>query len=177
MTIEKTTMATDLVGRGITQWQTARPDIDSSGKEVIGRLIHLDTLVLRQVEQVLQPFQLSYFEYAVLATLRVATEAHGLSPNALIDRLLCSSGGLSNVLKRLEQRGLLSRSADPEDGRGVLVRLTGEGKALADRAMPIHAQTERALVAGLNKEEQATLAGLLAKMLVGQDKNIKGSLS
>src|SRR5690625_1133177 len=172
MKTEKKSMQRDLVGRGIIQWQTARPDIDSSGKEVIGRLIHLGTLVLRRVEQVLQPFQLSYFEYAVLATLRVATEPHGLSPNALIDRLLCSSGGLSNVVKRLEGRGLLNRSADPEDGRGVLVQLTGEGKALADRAMPIHAQTERALVAGLSKEEQATLAGLLAKMLGASAKYI-----
>src|SRR5699024_12450313 len=99
------------------------------------------------------------------------------TPNALYHRLLCSAGGLTKALTRLEQGGLLSRAAATEDGRGVLVRLTGEGKALADRAMPIHAQTERALVAGLNKEEQATLAGFLAKMLVGQDKNIKGSLS
>lgn len=159
--------ALDLVGRGIAEWRTARPDLDSSGKEIIGRIIRLEGIVLKLVEEALQPFELSYFEYAVLATLRVANEANSLRPNNLMARLLCSSGGLSNMLKRLESRGFIERSASPDDGRMVLVKLTHSGVLLADQVMPVHAQTELKLVSMLNSSERKVLTNLLSRVMVG----------
>ncbi|KAA0911257.1 MarR family winged helix-turn-helix transcriptional regulator [Pusillimonas sp. ANT_WB101] len=157
----------DLVGRGIAEWRTARPDLDSSGKEIIGRLIRLQEVVLKGIDEALRTHNLTYFEYAVLATLRVSSEPYGLAPGYLLSRLLCSSGGLSNLLKRLEKRGLVARAADPDDGRGVLVQLTDAGHELANQAMPTHAAAEIALVSMLSTSEREVLAGLLSRMLVG----------
>ncbi|WP_208513893.1 MarR family transcriptional regulator, partial [Variovorax paradoxus] len=45
-----------------------------------------------------------------------------MSRSRLQSTLLFTSGGLSNLLKRLEQEGLVKRSIHPDDGRGVLVK-------------------------------------------------------
>lgn len=157
----------DVVGRGITEWQTTRPDLDSSGKEVVGRLIRLHEVILKKIDTALQLHELTYLEYAVLATLRVSNEPYGLAPGYLLSRLLCSSGGLSNLLKRLEKRQLIQRTADPKDGRGVLVKLTAQGQQLADQAMPTHAATELSLVSMLDQAERDVLGRLLSRMLTG----------
>jgi DNA-binding MarR family transcriptional regulator len=157
----------DLVGRGIRQWRHERPDIDSSGKAVIGRLLRLEEVVLRSINAVLQPFDLKYQEYAVLATLRVAGAPYRLSPSRLQSTLLFTSGGLSNLLKRLEQEDLIKRSTDPKDGRGVLVRLTAKGLRLADEAMPRHAAAELHLLRMLDAGQREQLGQLLSLMMVG----------
>lgn len=157
----------DLVGRGIRQWRSERPDIDSSGKAVVGRLLRLEEVVLRTINVVLQPFDLKYQEYAVLATLRVAGPPYQLSPSRLQSTLLFTSGGLSNLLKRLEQKGYIKRSTDPWDGRGVRVKLTAKGVRLADEAMPKHAAAELHLLRMFNEEQRKQLAQLLSAMMVG----------
>jgi DNA-binding MarR family transcriptional regulator len=157
----------DLVGRGIQQWRAERPDLDSAGKAVVGRLLRLEEVVLRYINSVLQPFGLKYQEYAVLATLRVSGPPFRLSPSRLQATLLFTSGGLSNLLKRLEQEGLIKRSTDPADGRGVLVRLTVKGHRLVDAAMPVHAEAELHLLRMFDLSQRETLAQLLSEMMVG----------
>lgn len=162
-----TAVGGDLVERGIGQWQRERPDIDSSGKAVVGRLLRLEEVVLRTLNQVLEPFGMKYQEYAVLATLRVAGAPYRLSPSRLQSTLLFTSGGLSNLLKRLEKDGWIKRSIDPNDGRGVLVKLTAKGIRLADEAMPRHAAAELHLLRMLDADQRNTLAGLLSQMMTG----------
>jgi DNA-binding MarR family transcriptional regulator len=157
----------DLVDRGIRQWRNERPDLDSSGKAVVGRLLRLEEVVLRTLNEVLQPFDLKYQEYAVLATLRVAGPPYRLSPSRLQATLLFTSGGLSNLLKRLELGGLVRRSTDPRDGRGVVVKLTAKGQRLADAAMPRHAAAELHLLRMFEPQQRLTLAQLLSRMMVG----------
>ncbi|MDB5998409.1 MAG: MarR family transcriptional regulator [Rhizobacter sp.] len=157
----------DLVGRGIKQWRTERPDLDSSGKAVVGRLLRLEEVVLRAINSVLQPFGLKYQEYAVLATLRVAGAPYRLSPSRLQATLLFTSGGLSNLLKRLEREGWVRRSSDPKDGRGVLVKLTPKGLRLADEAMPKHAAAEQHLLRMFDSQQRENLSALLSMMMVG----------
>lgn len=157
----------DLVGRGIAQWRAERPDLDSSGKAVVGRLLRLEEVVLRRMNDALKPFGLKYHEYAVLATLRVAGAPYCLSPSRLGATLLFTSGGLSNLIKRLEASGMVTRSTHPEDGRGVLIKLTAKGKRLADKAMPVHAQVELSLLRMFDAAERDRLARMLSAMMVG----------
>jgi DNA-binding MarR family transcriptional regulator len=157
----------DLVGRGIAQWRSERPDIDSSGKAVVGRLLRLEEIILRTINEALAPHGIKYQEYAVLATLRVAGAPYQLTPSRLQATLLFSSGGLSNLLKRLERDGLVRRAVNPRDGRGVLVTLTAKGRGLADRAMPDHARAELQLLQMFDPTERAALSALLSRMMVG----------
>jgi len=67
---------------------------------------------------------------AALATI----ENHGpLTPSRLADVERIKRPTVTRVLARLEQEGLVERSADPSDGRSTLVSTTKDGRALLKR--------------------------------------------
>ena len=156
----------DLVGRGMAQWRRERSDIDCSGKSVVGRILLLQDVILKTVNAVLAPHGLRYPAYAVLATLRVAGKPYRLSPSQLQATMLFTSGGISNLIARVEKQGYVRRTIDPSDKRGVWVELTRKGVDLANRAMADHAAAERRLCAMLSRPEQDSLASLLSRMIV-----------
>ena len=68
-------------------------------------------------------------EYDVLFTLSRCPSGW-LRLNELNDHVLLSQSSLSRLVERLEKRGLVARMAAPEDGRGVLLKLTDAGAEL-----------------------------------------------
>jgi len=160
-------MLDDLIGHSLRLWRDARPDIDTSGQAVVGRLLYLANFAHQNLEAALASANLTYYEYCVLSTLRVAGAPWELSPSALKSTLLFTSGGLSNLLKRLEKRHFISRADNPQDGRGVLVRLTRQGKQLVDAVMPNVSAAKLDLIRMLSARERTTLARLLRRMGLG----------
>lgn len=160
----------DRVGRGMDHWRKARPDIDCSGKAVIGRVLHMHDIILRAVDRALAQHGIKYPTYAVLATLRVYGPPYRMSPSELLTTLLLSSGGLSNLLRRMEKDGLVHRMADERDGRGVIVELTEKGVAKADACMADHAAIERDLCACLPDDLQDAVARGLGMMIASGER-------
>lgn len=156
----------DRVGAGMSRWRREFPEIDCSGKAVVGRVLHLHEVLLTAVNRSLAKHRLKYPSFAVLATLRVEGAPYRMSPKALLDSLILTSGGLSNLLRRLEKAGHIRRMADEQDGRGVIVELTEQGRRLVEPAMRDHAKTERRLVAALSKAEQRAVANALGRMML-----------
>jgi DNA-binding MarR family transcriptional regulator len=155
----------DRVGRGMASWRRERPDIDCSGKAVVGRILHLHDIILRTVDRTLAVHGLKYPTYAVLATIRVSGPPYRMSPGELLSSLLLSSGGLSNLLRRMEKDGFIRRTADKRDGRGVIVELTEKGIAAADASMADHAAIERKLCECLPPDLHETIAKGLGLMI------------
>jgi DNA-binding MarR family transcriptional regulator len=81
--------------------------------------------------------------------------------------MMVASGTMTNRIDQLEKADLVTRSANPEDGRSFLVSLTEKGFALIDAAVAAHVETQARLVSGLSEEEKATLNALLGKYLAG----------
>jgi DNA-binding MarR family transcriptional regulator len=95
--------------------------------------------------QLQQDSGLSLFEYLVLSSLSMAPER--TSRMSELARLANGSlSRLSNVAKRLEQRGWLRREPDPNDGRSTVARLTDSGWEVVRSAAPGHAEAVRRLV-------------------------------
>lgn len=155
----------DRVGRGMASWKRERPDIDCSGKAVVGRILHLHDIILRAVDRALAKHGLKYPVYAVLATIRVSGKPYRMSPTELLSTLLVTSGGLSNLMRRMEADGYIRRMADKRDGRGVIVELTEKGIAVADASMADHAAIERELAGCLSPDLQETVARALGLMI------------
>ena len=88
---------------------------------------------------------LSHFEYSVLAGL---SEAPGRSMRMSFLAALADGSlpRLSQVIGRLERRGLVRRTPDPDDGRYTLAVLTEDGLAMVLQAAPGHVETVRSLV-------------------------------
>jgi DNA-binding MarR family transcriptional regulator len=155
----------DRVGAGMDRWRREFPDIDCSGKAVVGRLLHLNEVMLKEVNRVLGKRRLKYPAYAVMATLRVERAPYRMTPKRLLETLILTSGGLSNILRRLEKARYVRRLADENDGRGVVVELTEHGRRVVEPAMRDHAETERRLVAMLSREEQQAASRALGLMM------------
>lgn len=155
----------DLVGAGIRLWHDEVPHLDTSGKEITGRILRLSDMILERMNMVTHEFGVKYPTYGILATLRANGAPYEMTPKMLQSTLFVTSGGLSNQLARLEAKGLLERADDPSDGRGVRVRLTAEGIALADRIMPVQSAAEVDFVQMLRPEEREVLRKLLSRVM------------
>jgi DNA-binding MarR family transcriptional regulator len=77
--------------------------------------------------------------YDVLAALRDAPE-QSLRQVELAERVLLSHSGLSRLLDRIEEKGLVERTSCPGDRRSFHVRLTDEGQAMLDSMWPVYAR-------------------------------------
>ena len=92
--------------------------------------VRLQTLLERPIASVLSAHGLSRSELDVLGALAERGD-RGARPRELSSRLLLTTGGLSNILRRLQADGLIEREADTSDARSHIVRLTAEGRTTA----------------------------------------------
>lgn len=90
-----------------------------------------------------------------------------LTPSALAETLLLTTGGMTVRLHRLEALDLIQRQPNPRDGRGVLVRLTRAGKDLAEDALRSLLQAQTASIGSLAPAERNDLIKLLRNLLIG----------
>ncbi|WBP91169.1 MarR family winged helix-turn-helix transcriptional regulator [Kitasatospora cathayae] len=89
---------------------------------------------------------------------------------AALGRLLvCEQGSPSRLVDSLVQRGLVSRLPHEQDKRAVLLELTAEGQALADRLGEATGRLTAAMAEPLSGADIATLTGLLHTLLEGTD--------
>ncbi len=159
----------DHVSRIAAQWAHELPDLALSGLPVIARARRVTLLSRKRIEAVFARHGIDTGEFDVIATLRRTGSPYALRPTELFRMMMISSGGLTDRLIRLEERGLIRRRASREDRRSLLVELTEKGRALAEAAFREDMAVEDAIVAALTPAERATLAGLLAKLAASME--------
>ncbi|HEX6514725.1 MAG TPA: MarR family transcriptional regulator [Nocardioidaceae bacterium] len=156
----------DEVDRLVDAWQRERPDLDLGPMEVLSRVSRLNHHLDKARRRAFAEHGIESWEFDVLAALRRAGAPYELSPGRLIRETLVTSGTMTNRVDRLVTRGFVERLPDPHDRRGVLVRLTEQGRATVDGALAGLLERERELLAGLNGTEQKKLASLLRALVV-----------
>jgi DNA-binding MarR family transcriptional regulator len=161
-------MTKDEIDRIVDQWNAQRPDLDLSPTHVLQRITRISLLQEFSFAKTFARHRLTWGEYLVLAALRRAGPPYRMSPTALYNSIILSSGGMTKRLDGLERAGLVERRPDPEDRRGRLVALSAKGRALVDRAVVEHLDNEQRLLGALSAVERRTLANLLRKLLVSE---------
>ena len=119
--------ADDHIEETISAWRRERPGLDLSGMAVVARLLRVAHRFDEAQDEFFSALGLKPGWLDVLAALRRSGEPYRLTPTKLAEEALISTAGMTNRLDRLEQAGLVERLPDPDDRRGVLVELTGEG--------------------------------------------------
>lgn len=153
--------ARDEVDRIVDAWRRERPELDVEPLQVLSRVSRLARHLDLARKRAFSASGLEPWEFDVLSALRRAGEPYELSPKALLLQTLVSSGTMTNRIDRLTTRGLVERHTDPNDGRGILVRMSDEGRERVDLAMDELMIGEVALLRRLNRADQERLAALL----------------
>lgn len=156
----------DFADEVIAQWQTEMPDIAGLALEIAKRTMRLNALFDTATGDALAKLGLTRAEYGVLATLRRLGAPYRQRPTELASGLFLTTGGMSNLLRRLVETGLVTRVADARDGRSSWVQLTSRGVEVAERAVRDSVAAHEALLASLPARTAKTLTNTLRETLV-----------
>lgn len=159
----------DEVDRIVSSWNRERPDLDFSPLEVLSRVGRLAKLLERARKNAFTKSKIEAWEFDVLAALRREGHPYQLSPKALLQQTLVSSGTMTNRIDRLVERDFVRRLVDPNDGRGVLVEMTAAGLTRVDAAITRLVDAEAVLLSSLSKAEQKKLAESLRRLSIDVD--------
>ena len=155
----------DEVDELVEAWARERSDLDLGPVEVFSRISRLARLLDLARRDAFTAESVEPWEFDVLAALRRTGSPYQLSPGQLLRETMVTSGTMTNRIDRLSERGLVERSPDPGDRRGVLVGLTAAGKRAVDGAFETLLASERELLGELSAAERRELAGLLKRLM------------
>jgi DNA-binding MarR family transcriptional regulator len=159
----------DEVDRIVAEWRQERPELDVSALEVLSRVTRLAKHLDRARKSAFAKHSLETWSFDVLAGLRRAGAPYELSPGQLLQQTLVTSGTMTNRIDRLQELGFVERRPEPNDGRGILVRLTSTGKEVVDEALDDLLASEENLLTKLTKDERHQLAQMLCTVLTPFD--------
>lgn len=159
----------DAIDRVLEGWQRELPGLDPSALGCVGRVIVLAQHLERSVSAALAAHNLTLGQFDILATLRRHGPRGGLTPTNLLVGVMLSSGGMTGRLDKLEERGLITRKADPNDRRGVVVELTAKGRKVIEAAAATRFAEAEESLPPIGESDRKVLAKLLRKWLASFD--------
>ena len=116
--------------------------------------------VVKKYKPFLDDIDLTYTQYV---TMMVLWEKPTVTSKEIGERLHLDSGTLTPVIKKLAEKGLVTRRRAPEDERNLAVSLTDAGLALRDKAACIPGQMGKCIC--LSPEDAGTLYRILYQLL------------
>jgi MarR family 2-MHQ and catechol resistance regulon transcriptional repressor len=140
---------------------------DGSVIEALGayvKLLRAGRAMLARVEPRLVTAGLTPTQFGVLEAI---LHKGPLSQRELGRKVLTSAGNMTDLVDKLETRGLVRRTRQKFDRRAVQVELTPQGRAVIEPLFAVHAQDIAAAMAGLSGEELRQLGALLRKLGLG----------
>lgn len=133
----------------------------------VGLLAVVELLPAALDSQLRRDSNLTHYDYQVLAMLSEAP-GRSLRMSTLALRTSATLPRLSHVAERLEARGLVARTPDPDDARVTVAHLTEEGWQALVAAAPGHVRTARALVVDALTEAQVGQLEAITTALLGR---------
>ncbi len=122
-------------------------------------------LEARLARELAEQSDLSVADYTVLSNLAEA-EGRRWRINALARRMEWSQSRLSHQIRRMEERGLVSREQDETDGRGAVVALTRQGLKTIAAATPHHMSSVKKHMIDFLRPDQLAALGDIAETVV-----------
>lgn len=162
-------MKKDIIDELQDDWCEQRPDLDPEPMGVVLRIQALAKMLGDQTAERLQEFDLQWWQYDVLSTLRRHGEPFIKPATELADSVMLSSGAMTNRIDRLEEEKLVRRVNDSNDRRKVLVQLTSKGHKLIEEATEVRFEAAMDALDGLTARQRESLSNLLRLVLIAQE--------
>lgn len=145
-------------------WPKERP----AEARIIPGLFRSRNYIWDNDHRIVEGYGVTWSQFLALSSLRSTEPDFTLSPTQLYTSAQVTSGGMTKMMHGLTKAGLIERVDNPEDGRSRLVRLTPDGKDLAEVIVDALIQANKALIGGiLTADEAEQLASLLRKLSLG----------
>ena len=144
-------------------WRQARPDLDTSPMDLFGRLRRLQILADLDENDVVRGVHLTPPELDILVIIRHADQP--LIARGIADLRGCSRAAVTNLLNKLEGRGLITREVNLADRRASLVRVSEDGARLVDEVFPRRLAMEADMLSHLDPEQQEMIIESLDLLL------------
>ncbi|WP_420548509.1 MarR family winged helix-turn-helix transcriptional regulator [Curvivirga sp.] len=142
------------------------PEMALPESEAVVTLMRLNDIMTEATNQTIHSLDISHLAFEVLVTLRSYPAPHQVSPTDLYKSVLCSSGGMTKVLKSLEDDGYISRMDNLDDKRSKLVQLTATGITKAEEVMEAVCQGDKAFFTNALDDEEIKSLNKLLRLLV-----------
>lgn len=136
------------------------------------KLLRAGKAVLARTEPRLSSERLTPTQFGVLEAI---LHKGPLTQRELLRKVLTSPGNMTDVIDKLEARGLVRRSRGLADRRMVTVELTPQGRTEIDALFPAHAGDIAAAMGALDEVELEELGRLLRKLGLGAAAGLKGT--
>lgn len=101
------------------------------------------------------PFDLKFIDYSVLRVLQLTGTPYEMTAGELSEIVLRSTGGITQIVDRLERAAYVERRMDPSDRRKVVIALTREGLQTAQRASAAYARERKRIIKALSPDDVA----------------------
>lgn len=151
-------------------WSEERPDLDPGPMGVVLRIQALAKIFGENAANRLKEFDLHWWQYDVLSSLRRQGEPYSMAATELADASMLTSGAMTNRIDRLEQADLLERKADTGDRRRVLIQLTPAGLELIESATEARFESAMRSIGHLSDKQRDDLSKLLRLALTSPEK-------
>jgi DNA-binding MarR family transcriptional regulator len=152
----------DAIAEARRQWTTRGLD-EPLAMAAATSLMRAQQIVSTAVDRALKPFELTFARYEVLMLLSFSRDG-ALPITRVGERLMVHPTGITKLVDKLEEQGLVRREANPSDRRGTLAGITPEGRELASRASK--AVTAVRFGADLADDDLEQLVALVRRMRV-----------
>ena len=118
--------------------------------------------ILRRYQPLLKEIDLTYTQYI---TMMVMWEKETVNEKDLVKALYLKANTLTNMLRKLKQKGYIEIKRDKNDKRNIVISLTDKGRRLKEKAIEV--PKTLAEEHWLTDEEFKTFKSLLYKLLKG----------
>lgn len=102
--------------------------------------------------------------YAIMAVSRLEGEGRKVRPGDIAKCGQATPSAVSQTLKSLEEKGLITRQRDKGDSRAVTVHLTKEGRAFSARGRELHEQMIDGVLTYLGPEDAEHLVRIVERL-------------
>ncbi|MCX5540199.1 ArsR family transcriptional regulator [Paraburkholderia sp. CNPSo 3076] len=162
--------AGDALDARAAAWAREWPAEDANVYLIGQRLLRLSTHIDQALKEAAASQGVLAAELLLLDALLVSGPPYTQSPTQLQKPLAMTLGGITKCVSRLEQMGLVERTPDPADGRGILVRMKPRARKVLENILRERAYgTDWVASSHMAPERRAALSILLRELQLFAD--------
>ena len=138
--------------------------------EALLNIYYTASCLKKRADDFFRPFGLTDVQFNLMMLLaHQSDEGGGLSQAQLSDMMLVNRANITGLIDRMENAGLVLRTADERDRRFNIIILTAKGKLLLAKIEPLYTKLIQETMGFLKPDQQEDLIGLLGKVREGMN--------